>query len=180
MKNNGNCLSLTGKNVISINNLAGKNYGGGGDDVPNEIKEFKKSIMDNFMIPLITKRWGTIYDNLFRIEIYRSKLNNFLQSHPNSGLEFYKQILQLIYAIYSEHIELEDLEKKIFKIDDTGTFAYKTTRIRLKAEYELYNIILGKPIQGEQYDTFIIQKIIDLLKDETLSVDEIKKTILND
>jgi hypothetical protein len=179
MKNSGNCISLTGKNVISFNNLAGKNYDGG-DSIPNEINEFKKSIMDNYMIPLITKRWGTVYDNLFRIEIYRSKLNNFLQSHPNSGLEFYKQILQLIYAIYSEHIELEDLEKKIFKIDDTGTFAYKTTRIRLKAEYELYNIILGKPIQGEQYDTFIIQKIIDLLKDETLSVDEIKKTILND
>ena len=178
MKNCGNCLSLTGKTLISINNLGGKTFTGG-YNVPNEITDFKASIMDNYIIPLITKRWGTVYDNLFRIDLYRNKLNDYLQTHPNADLELYKKILQLIYAIYSEHLELEDLEKKLFKVDDTGTFAYKTTRIRLKAEYELYNIILGQPQQGEKYDNYIIDKIKKLLEDEALSVDEIKK-IIND
>jgi len=176
MRSQGNCLSLTGKKLISFSNLSGKNYFGT-DTIPNEINEFKIAIMNNFMIPLITKRWGTVYDNLFRIDIYRNKINNYMQSYPNADLEIYKNILQLIFAIHSEHLELEDLEKKLYRADDTGTFAYKTTRIRLKAEYELYNLILGKPEQGEQYDSLIIQKILNLLTDETISVDEIKKGI---
>ena len=176
MNNYGNCISLTGKNVFSINNLGGKNFILG-NDIPEEITDFKASIMDNYIIPLITKRWGTVYDNLFRIDLYRNKLNEYLALHPNADLQLYKNILQLIYSIYSEHIELEDLEKKLFKVDDAGTFAYKTTRIRLKAEYELYNIILGQPQQGEKYDNYIITKIKGLLEDETVSVNEIKRNI---
>tara|TARA_B100000902_G_C27211919_1_gene864873 strand:- start:590 stop:1132 length:543 start_codon:yes stop_codon:yes gene_type:complete len=178
MKTYSNCISLSGKNRPLLHNLKGINYINS-NGVPSEIREFKMTIMNNLIVPLIKKQWGTVYNNLFRIEAYRKKMNYLIKRYPKYDIELYNNIITLIYSIHSEHIELEDLEKKIFKTDDTATLAYKTTRIRLKAEYELYNLILGAPSNGDKYNDSILAKISKLLQDDHNTIEYITHEIRN-
>jgi len=171
-------MSLTGKKICMRNNLAGKTIIEEGGEPP-KLKEFKMLMMNLFVIPLIKKNWHVVYENLFRIDIYRKRLEEYCQLYPKSDLELYKYIIRLIYSIHSEHMELSDLEKKMYENEEgTATLAQRTTRIRLKAEYELYNLILGQPTNGEQYDDLVLGKIKNLLTDESLSVEQIKEKIM--
>ena len=52
----------------------------------------------------------------------------------------------------------------------------KTTRIRLKPEYEIYNLIFGKT---EKYDNDILNLIIKYNKIKNITFQEIKYLILN-
>ena len=57
------CISLSGKNQINENNLKGKsNYNI--QSIPFEIKNLKIAIMNKYMIPLFSKQWKTLYENL--------------------------------------------------------------------------------------------------------------------
>ena len=47
----------------------------------------------------------------------------------------------------------------------------------LKAEYEMYNMILGRPKDGEEYHQFIIDLIRRRICEENISYDLIKKEI---
>ena len=63
--------------------------------------------------------------------------------------------------------------------DDITTIFYKTCYVKLKPEYEIYNLILGKPKKNEKYDLINIQKIGSLLKKDNISFQQIKKIIEN-
>jgi len=58
---------------------------------------------------------------------------------------------------------------------------YKTTMIRLKPEYEIYDNIIGKPKRekNESYNELIIKDIQLLLKNENITFNKIKDIILN-
>ena len=46
--------------------------------------------------------------------------------------------------VYNEHEELEHLEKLVYNDGGEGTrMLYKTTMIRIAAEYEMYHTIFG-------------------------------------
>ena len=49
--------------------------------------------------------------------------------------------------------------------------------IRLKAEYEIYNLIYGKPDKNELYDTNKLKIIKNLLQIENITFDNIKKKL---
>jgi len=175
----GSGLSLTGKKMCMRNNLAGKTIIEEGGE-PTKLKEFKMIMMSKFVIPLIQKKWHVVNENLYRIDIHRKRLDEYCQLYPKSDLELYKYIIHLVSSIYSEHTELADIEKKMYEnVQGAATLAQKTTRIRLRAEYELYNLILGRPTNGEHYDDLVLGKIKNLLMDESLSVDDIKDRLLH-
>ena len=49
--------------------------------------------------------------------------------------------------------------------------------IRLKAEYEIYNLIYGRPNKNELYDSSKLKIIKKLLQIENITFDDIKKKI---
>ena len=91
----------------------------------------------------------------------------------------YNQILEFVINSYGQYINLENLEKNVYKADknNTARLVQKLKYVRLKAEYELYNLILGKPTKNEKYDLEVIDKIKNLLKDENITFKNIEKTL---
>ena len=177
-----NCVSLKGNTVIFNNNLLGKEISGGGYKEPSEIYLLKQSIINQFILPLCKSNWHEIKENMFNISRFQNQIKNFKKKYNNSDLNFYNQILDFIIITFSEHLNLQNLEKKIYGNDKTHAahLIQKIKYIRLKAEYELYNTILGKPNfkNKESYKPEIIDSIKSLLKNDNITFKEINNKII--
>ena len=78
-----------------------------------------------------------------------------------------------------EHTLLEESEAKINNKRDANQIVnmiYKTTRIRLLPEYEIYNSVIGQPDRksNEPYNEDIITDIKQLLMQERITFSKIK------
>lgn len=176
------CISLKGNQVISINNLHGKESYYTKEKVPEEIYSIKKTIINQFILPLCKSNWIEIKENMFNLARLQNKIKVLKNKYRDQELEFYNQILEFIIVTFSEHLNLQNLENKIYGASQSSAaqFIQKIKYIRLKAEYELYNVILGKPNfkEKEKYKDHIIEEIRNLLKDEKIEFKEIKSQIL--
>jgi hypothetical protein len=179
------CISLSGKNQINENNLKGKsNYNI--QSVPLEIKNLKIAIMNKYMIPLFSKQWKTLYENLFFIYKYKNKVNNLYSLYKLEELKVYKDMLQLFEIMVEEHKILDDTERRLYNTTTSKeqfvSMIYKTTKIKLLPEYEVYDSIFGKPKRekGESYKSDLIEKIRVLLSKDDITYSKIKEKILLD
>lgn len=173
------CISLSGKSQINENNLKGKsNYNI--QSVPLEIKNLKIAIMNKYMIPLFSKQWKTLYENLFFIYKYKNKVNNLYNLYKLEELKVYKDMLQLFEIMIEEHKILDDTERRLYNTTTSKeqfvSMIYKTTKIKLLPEYEVYDSIFGKPKRekGESYKSEIIEKIKVLLVRDDITYSRIK------
>ena len=90
----------------------------------------------------------------------------------------YIEFIKAYDIIINERIQLENVEKKMY--DHLGTaFVFKTNMIKLKPEYEIYNLIYGRPKKGETYNTIIISHIKTLIQIDDITFDKIKEIIIN-
>jgi hypothetical protein len=174
-------ISLRGKSSYNKLNLKGKQllntY-----SIPLEVKKIKILILNNLILPLISKQWATLYENLFCIEKAKRKIDYYYETYKLDDLIIYKEIIKAFELIICEHQQLEDLEKKIYSGNkDFSTMIYKTTLVRLKPEYEIYDIILGKPDKNlnEKYNDIIIKDIEYLLSIDNINFNKIKEIIQN-
>jgi hypothetical protein len=175
-------LSLSGKSSYNGINLTGKKMSGQ-IDVPRDIKNIKIQILNNILMPLISKKWKTLRENLICLDSLKKKINSYYGIYKLDDLLIYKEILNSFESVMAEHIQLEKLEKKLYTSNDNTihTAIYKTTPIRLKPEYEIYDIILGKPNRNnmEKYDIVIISEIEFLLKKNDINFGIIQQFLLN-
>jgi hypothetical protein len=176
------CANLSGKNLINENNLKGKsNYSF--QNIPLEIKGLKLSIMNNYIIPLFSKQWQTLYENLFFIHKYKNKIEKLYNLYKLDELVIYKDMLNLFEIMIEEHKILDDTEKRLYNTttskEQFATLIYKTKKIKLLPEYEIYDSILGKPKRekGQSYNLDLIKNIKDLLLNEKITYLAIKEQI---
>tara|TARA_Y100000992_G_scaffold302608_1_gene277649 strand:+ start:539 stop:1099 length:561 start_codon:yes stop_codon:yes gene_type:complete len=184
MKNNMYCISLSGKKLYKPNNLLGKefcssNYNNINLEDPSEIIKLKDNIANQFIVPLCNEKWQEIKENMFNVVRFQKKIKDLKLIYPGVDLTVYNQILEFVINSYGQYINLENLEKNVYKADknNTARLVQKLKYVRLKAEYELYNLIIGKPIKNEKYDLEVIDKIKNLLKDENITFKNIEKTL---
>lgn len=173
--------TLSGKNVANCNNLLGKTDSI--KSIPREIKILKIQIISNIILPLISKQWGQLYENMFFLESMKLKLDRYYQMYRMEDLLVYKDIIRAFENVFNEHTQLEELEKKIYssKTDEFTSIVYKTTMIRLKPEYELYDAIFGKPKRekNQTYNENAIQLIQRLLNQNNITFKKIKEQVLS-
>ena len=177
------CINLSGKNIINENNLKGKsNYNI--QNIPLEIKNLKIAIMNKYIIPLFSKQWKTLYENLFFIYKYKNKVDNLYNLYKLEELKVYKDMLKLFEIMVEEHKILDDTERRLYNTTTSKeqfvSMIYKTTKIRLLPEYEVYDSIFGKPKRekGESYKLDLISKIKGLLAKDDITYAAIKDIIL--
>jgi len=145
---------------------------------PLIINKLKKQILDQLMIPMVMNNWEHINNNFFLINILKTKINEYMLKYNAEDLIIYKDALEMIEITINEHNQLFDLEKEKYQLKkDTNSFIYKTKMIRLKAEYEIYNLVYGKPEKFELYDNSILNTIKKLLKINNITFDKIKKKL---
>jgi len=176
-------VSLSGKSLINENNLKGKsNYNI--QNIPLEIQNLKIAIMNKYIIPLFSKQWKTLYENLFFIYKYKNKVDKLYNLYKLEELKVYKDMLRLFEIMVEEHKILDDTERRLYNTTTSKeqfvSMIYKTTQIKLLPEYEVYDSILGKPKRekGQSYSSELIKKIKDLLSKDNITYSVIKDTIL--
>ena len=121
-------------------------------------------------------------ENICFLDILTRKIDSYLSLYvDNEYLLLYKNLLTAFETSVNQHMEITNLEKH-FKSEgssNAGTMVFKTTMVRFKAEYELYNLIVGRPKFkiGEKYKDPIILDIVKLLDLNTVNFDYMKKFI---
>ena len=161
MYNNTSYLTLTGKKASSnLISLGGKNVQ---PVVPTFVSNIQVNIMNNIIPPLVNCQWNTVQQNLFLVDLLMPKISLYYTIYKLPELLVYKNILTIYRNVLNEHIQLADLEKQFYgsTLNNTTNIVYKTVMVSLKAEYSLYNMIVGVPkfASGETYRSDIIAEI---------------------
>ena len=167
--NNTNELNLTGKNEQLLN-------------IPSKIKMLKKHILKNFIIPLYSEQWDILNKNKFLIDENIKQLKNYYKIYKLDDLLSFLELLNILKIVIDKNEILNDLENKHVKREKNNiiNMVYKTTKIRLMPEYEIYNYIIGKPDRklNEKYDEKIINDIKHLMTQQGITYDTIEEKIL--
>jgi hypothetical protein len=175
-------MNLTGKNNIHNLNLSGKNSFV--ENIPMEVKSLKIKIMNAIIIPLISRQWNTLNENIFLLNSFKKSIHFYYQNYKLEELIIYRDLLNILEILVGEHIQLENMEKQMYgkseNSENLTQMVYKTTMIRLKPEYEIYDNIIGKPKRekNESYNELIIKDIQLLLKSENITFNKMKDILL--
>jgi len=182
-------LSLTGKNLYNRLSLSGKQFSND-TTIVLEIKKIKIHILNNLIIPLVSKQWKVLNENILCLNKIKKKLDYYYDMYKLDELLIYKEIMLFFDYIICQNQQLVNLERKLYLNTNQGdenintnfsTMIYTTnTIIKLKPEYELYNLILGKPDKklNQKYNGSIISSIQNMLTDDNITFNIIKETII--
>ena len=165
--NNNNKINLTGK-TDSSNNPAIK------------LNKLKKYVLTNYIIPLYSEQWDVLNNNILLIDETIKKIDKFYRTYKLDELNFILELLKIIKILIDKNeliFNLEDKTKKTLNKNNIINMVYKTTKIQILPEYEIYNSILGKPNKKEPYNENIINDIKSLMTKETITYDKIKDYI---
>lgn len=173
--------TLLGKNFLNENNLLGKSY------IQNQssniqIKQLKDTILKNYLIPLFTKNWSCLNENLFFIDKINKKLNYYYNIYKLDELLLYIDLIKVLQLVVEKNRLLEENELYSSKTkNELVSMIFKTTTIKLLPEYELYDSIIGKPKKElkQKYNENIIINIKNLLLKENITYKKIKDFIEN-
>jgi len=176
--------SLSGKPFANKYNLTGKNtkYI---SPIPYEINKLKIRILDMFILPLISKQFPKIQENRFLLDSFKERLLTYHKTYKIEELLLYSDLLSLFEIFTDQQIQLEENEKQLHKTDSSQnqviSMMYKTTMIKIKPEYELYNAILGRPKRelNETYKEPIIKDIQKCMIMENITFQKMKDMITN-
>jgi hypothetical protein len=173
--------NLTGFNVTNEHNLTGKTH-----TICNpfiyKIESLKNRIVTNYLIPLFSKQWNILNENVFFIDKYRELLDKYYKMYKLEDLLVYIELLKILKLLVDEHNLLISTEEQINSLknpNDIVTMIYKTTTIRLVPEYEIYNSIIGRPKRelNQTYNEDILVDIKRLMTNELTSFKKIKEFI---
>ena len=171
-------LTLKGNNEMHPLNLTGQSLCLGNSIITVDVQfeKWKTKMMNRLIIPILQKKWTEIYENIFIISIFKKDLEQF-SKHPQ--IEFYRNILTFVERVYNEHEELEHLEEIMYSNGGDGArMLYKTTMIRIAAEYEIYHSIFGQP-ESSEYDPDVLGSIRSYMNIDNISYKEIRQKVEN-
>jgi hypothetical protein len=174
--------SLTGKNVICLTNLKGKMVFDEKRNIPIKIKQIKDRILEDFLLPLFTKQWKKLNENIFFIENIQNNINHYYKIYKLEELIVYIELLKVIKILIDNYQILENYENTLTNRlveNEVISMIFKTTKIQLLPEYEIYDSIIGKPNKEikQKYNNDIIIIIQQLLKQENITYYKIKEYI---
>lgn len=163
--NNRNEMNLTGK-IVSIQSPSLK------------ISNLKKYILANYIIPLYSEQWQIINKNKLLIDETIKQINDYYKTYKLEELTTFLGLLKILKMLIEKNDMLNNLEDKTKGIYDKNSIismVYKTTKIKILPEYELYNSIIGKPTKLKPYDDNIINDIKLLMIKPNITYDAISE-----
>ena len=173
-------MNLTGKKNINKFNLSGKNITSNNFSIVNKLKI---RIMNLFILPLLSNQWEKINKNLFLLDYFRENLEKYARVSMQQDILLYVDILNIFEILMDQRIQLDILKTDAKKTSDNEiiNMVYRTTMIKIKPEYELYDNIIGKPKREENmfYKEDIIKDIQKYMMLENTSFEIIQKYITN-
>jgi hypothetical protein len=170
----GSDLNLLGKYSYNHNyNFASGN---------SKIKKLKDRILNNYLIPLVSKQWDVLKQNMYFIDEIQKKIQYYNDLYKSDELVAYNEMLKVFKVLIEKQKLLEDYdENRNGKRDpnEIMTMVFKTSMIKLLPEYEIYDSIFGRPKRdlNEKYDDDVIKTIKNLLKEDDITYKKIKEYV---
>jgi hypothetical protein len=181
----------------SINNLSGINFYGGNLNLlgkysynyscnhastNSKIKKLKDRILNNYLIPLVSKQWDVLKENMYFIDEIQKKIQYHNDIYKSDELVAYNEMLRVFKVLIEKQKLLEDYDENRNGKRDSNeimTMIFKTSMIKLLPEYEIYDSIFGRPKRelNEKYDDDVIKTIQELLKEDDITYKKIKEYI---
>lgn len=189
MRNNSSGNNLSGINFYGNDlNLLGKysyNYNYNYSSTNSKIKKLKERILNNYLIPLVSKQWDVLKENIYFIDDIQNKIKYQSDINKSDELVPYNEMLKVFKVLIEKQKLLEDYDEKMNGNRDSNeimTMVFKTSMIKLLPEYEIYDSIFGKPKRelNEKYDDDVINKIKELLKEDDITYKKIKEQVALD
>jgi len=184
MINNSSKNNLSGINVYGNElNLLGKySYNFNYTSTNSKIKKLKERILNNYLIPMVSKQWDILKENIYFIDDIQNKINYHSGICKSDELVAYNEMLKVFKVLIEKQKLLEDYDENMNGKRDSNeimTMVFKTSMIKLLPEYEIYDSIFGKPKRefNEKYHDDVIEKIKDLLKEDDITYKKIKDYI---
>ena len=176
-------LSMSGARNLTYFNICGDTRTNNqGQIIPTEVKKLKIQILNYYIIPFMSKNCKVLEENLVFFDIIIRKLTSFNTRYPNLNLQIYIDLLYVLETAVFLNIENTNLEEKLYcNNSNMSTMSFKTVMLRIKPEYEIYNLIFGKPNFKceEYYNTNILNDILTLLNTYNVTFIQIKTIISN-
>lgn len=167
--NHENKLTLTGKSDKNLKPSC-------------KISQLKQYILVNYIIPLYSEQWQIINNNKILIDKTIAEIVHYYKIYKLDELSVYIELLNILKILFTKNDMISDLESKITQTYDKNNIinmVYKTTKIQILPEYEIYNSILGKPTKPSTYNEMIINDIKVLLLNPTTTYDKISEFLRN-
>jgi hypothetical protein len=176
---NGNTINLSGKNYHY-----NYNHGSKHTLINIKVKNIKDKIIQNYLIPLFSKQWTVLEENIFLIDEIVNKINYYYDLYKINELLVYIELLKVLKILIDNYKLLESYNGTSNGKRDKNevmSMVFKTSMIRLLPEYEIYDSILGKPKRdfGESYDIKIINHIKNLLTQDDVTYHKIKGGVVS-
>jgi len=173
----GNDMNLTGKYSYNYN----VNY----NSANLRIKKLKERILNNYLIPLVSKQWNVLKENIYFIDEIQHKIKYHSDIYKTDELVAYDEMLKVFKVLIEKQKLLEDYDANMNGKRDPNeimTMVFKTSMIKLLPEYEIYDSIFGKPKRdlNEKYDDDVIKKIKELLKEDDITYRKIKDYVASE
>jgi hypothetical protein len=178
---------LSGSNKINnLRLIETENDIGGGEIEPFYIKELKIQIINKLLIPISTDDLDSLVDASsnynYLISFYKDKILELINIYNSKyDLLTYSYMLQVFsYAVYYYDLMIRSNPVKI-EDKQFGKVQKHLGIIQMKAEYILYDQIIGKPNRKnkEKYKIDIIRDIKILLNGLNTDFYKIKEFILD-
>lgn len=183
------CLNLSGDNLLNYNyhSLYGSFVSHYNSNTINKsLYDFKHNVLSNILMNYYRKNYKQLKNELLFKDKYIQLLNQYIDSNKQ---EYYLELQPYIILLNN----LEDMIKQIETIEHYETKYNKYTsnkevnlsfilpEIKILPEYEIYNIIYGKPSfkLGQEYDSNILSKIKKLLRNPNINFELLKQKLSN-
>ena len=179
-------ISLLGNNSININSLEGNKEYVELDDEINEINKgrgnteldkVREKIFEKLMKPLLKYQFEVVKNNYYLIEFYTLELQR-LEVYTEEDKNAKKNYLELLNFIAVANNSNEKLQK--FNVQELGQslgYSINVSSVTLKAEYLIYDSILGKP-EKFKYEKKFLNKIREIIeKSPDIDFDLLKKKV---
>ena len=113
--------------------------------VNEEFLNLKNYILSKFMDPVINKKYKELQENFFNFEYIEQKLNSFDLPKLSEEVELLKKVVIVMKSAIETRFTIDKANKTMFGDGASNLLLVETSRIVLKAKYEIYIIIFGNP-----------------------------------
>jgi hypothetical protein len=150
---------LNGTIMTSRRSLAGTVLAPAGKAVVRELSKLEQRIFADYVVPLVKGDLVILKRNSALLIYYKEQLEK------HGAAKYFIDIIDFVSQGIGLLEEVDELRSKVYSGDGLGQLYFKTSRVRLLAEFELYNALIGAPDmrQGERYDMAKIAVIKNLL-----------------
>ena len=156
-------VNLIGSRIFRPINLDGRQMISSGE-VDIDYLDFKMGIMNNFLEPLVKADIETVQQNQYNFDYIISRLNFYKNDTNIDEILLMQKVVDLMKQATETRVSYSNMYQRIYGSDgiSMNRMIFETSRIILKAPFEIYDNLFGVK-EGRQYDMTIINEIEKIL-----------------